>query len=47
MTRRFDDVYKKIYEKYDGKYGDLVEKYATLLIDVENIKNLVNVELEG
>lgn len=25
-TKLHDGLYKRIYEKYDGRYGDLVEK---------------------
>ena len=30
MTKKDDRLYEKIYNKYDGKYDDLVEAYVQL-----------------
>lgn len=33
-----DRLYEEIYQRYDGKYGDLVDAYVELLMENTDLK---------
>ena len=39
-------LYKLIYGQFDGKYGDLVEKYVEVIQDRERYKKAYNILME-
>jgi len=42
----YEKRYKELYEKYDGKYGDLVEAFLKLE-EKNNKKDYINIFVEG